>query len=272
MTFTPNGRTPSAEWRQGQVRYGLVIIRKRKASVTKKTEKQQQAPGVPSPEANPAANAYAEKRARMLARGKKYGLRTEFRRDCMLIMATLSPWLLGWKEASGWAQDDSHVDPDGRVWSSHGWSLDTDVRLVIAAHGPTLNELQWLIGAIGDCHVAAETVAPLEAFTGERVPYDELAEIATPPSPSMLKKAIKALKQTQDAYTLFSEFHQETIEKCRAAMGDEEPYKRRIAKRQAKGLVRCGVAQDTDAETLEKVLYANMTFDKSGAHINLPAG
>jgi hypothetical protein len=236
----------------------------------KKTSKEQQVEGGQRTAVEAGANPYADKQAKRLARGKKYGLRTEFRRDCMLIMAVLSPWLLSWKEASGWAQDDSHVDPDGKVWSSQSWSLDTDVQFVIAAHGPKLNELQWLIGAIVDCHAAAETIAPLEAFTGERLHYDELAEIATPPSPVMLKKAIKALKDAQDTYALFSEFHQETIEKCRAAMGDEEAYKRRIAKRNAEGLAKCLGAPGWDAETLEKVLYANMTFDKSGAHINLP--
>lgn len=238
----------------------------------KKTSKEQQVEGGQRTAVEAGTNAYAEKRAKRLARGKKYGLRTEFRRDCMLIMAVLSPWLLSWKEASGWAQDDSHVDPDGKVWSSQSWSLDTDVQFVIAAHGPKLNELQWLIGAIVDCHVAAETVAHLEAFTGERLHYDELAEIATPPSPGMLKKAIKTLKEAQGTYALFSEFHQETIEKCRAALGDEEPYKRRIAKRNAEGLAQCLGELQMDAGTLEEVLYANMTFDKSGAHINLPMG
>lgn len=238
----------------------------------KKTGKEEQPEGGQRTPVGAGADAYADKRAKRLASGKKYGLRTEFRRDCMLIMATLSPWLISWREASGWAQDDSHVDPDGRVWSSQSWCSDTDVQFVIAAHGPKLNELQWLISAIVDCHVAAETVSPLEAFTGERLHYDELAEIATPPSPGMLKKAIKALKDTQDTYALFSEFHQETIDKCRAAMGDEEPYKRRIAKRNAEGLARCLGAPDVDAKTLEKVLYANMTFDKSGAHVNLPTG
>lgn len=235
-----------------------------------KTVKEEQSGGSQPAPVEAGAKAYADKRARRLARGKKYGLRTEFRRDCMLIMATLSPWLLSWKEASGWARDESHVDPDGRVWSSQNWCCDTDVQFVIAAHGPRLNELQWLIGAIVDCHVAAETVAPLESFTGERLHYDELAELATPPSAGMLKKAIKALKDTQDTYALFSEFHQETIEKCRAAMGDEEAYKRRVAKRSAEGLAQCLGAPGMDAETLEKVLYANMTFDKSGAHIKLP--
>lgn len=53
-------------------------------------------------------------------------------------------------------------------------------------------------------------------------------------------------------------------------MGDEAPYKRRIAKRSAEGLAQFGEIK-MDTATLEKVLYANMTFDKLGAHINLPA-
>jgi len=236
----------------------------------KKTDKEQHTDSGHRVQAEVGANAYAVKKASRLARGKKYGLRTEFHRDCTLIMAILSPWLLSWKEASGWVQDKSHVDPDGKIWSSNSWSGDTDVQFVIAAHGPKLNELQWLIGAIVDCHVAAETVALFEAFTGERLNYDELAKIVTPPSPSMLKKAIQALRETQKTYAMFSDFHQETIEHCQAAMGDEEPYKRRIAKRSADGLSGCRGEIEMDAETLEKVLYTHMTFDKSGAHISLP--
>lgn len=238
----------------------------------KKTGKQQDAKdGQRTPEKT-GAKVSPDKQAKKMARGAKYGLRTEFRRDCMLIMATLSPWLLSWKEASGWARDDSHLDADGRVWSGHSWSSDTDVQLVVAAHGPTLNELRWLISAIVDCHVAAETIAPLDSFTGERLHYDELAELATPPSAGMLKKAIKALRDTQDTYALFSDFHQETIDKCRAAMGDEEAYKRRIAKRNAEVIAQRLGAPGMGAESLEKVLYANMNFDKSGAHVNLATG
>lgn len=207
-----------------------------------------------------------------LAHGKKYGLRTEFRRDCELIVAVLSPWLLSWKEAAAWMRDDSHVDPDGKVWSSQNWTCDTVVQFVIAKGGPKLSELQWLINAIVDCHVAAQTVAPLEAYTGERLHYETFDEVATPPRGPMLKKAIKALKEAQDTCALFSEIHQEAIEKCRAVMGDEEAYKRRIAKRSAAGLVRCWGDPSMDIETLETALYANMTFDKAGAHINLPFG
>ncbi|NML45909.1 hypothetical protein HHL11_19325 [Ramlibacter sp. G-1-2-2] len=167
---------------------------------------------------NPPASSYAKRRAMRLARGKRYGLRTEFHRDCQLIRSTLSPWLLSWKEASGHAPDESHIDADGRIWSAQSWGGDTDVQLVIAAHGPNLNELQWLIGAIVDCHVAAETIAPLTCYTGERIGYEELALVAVAPRAAMLKRAIKTLAQEQDTYALFSEFHQETIDKCRAAL------------------------------------------------------
>ena len=238
----------------------------------KKTDKEQQTDGGHRAQAEVGANAYAVKRASRLARGKKYGLRTEFHRDCTLIMALLSPWLLSWKEASGWVPDDSHVDHDGRIWSSNSWSGDTDVQFVMAAHGPKLNELQWLIGAIVDCHVAAETVALLEAFTGERLDHEELAKIVMPPNPGMLKKAIKALREQQKTYAMFSDFHQETIEKCNAAMGDEEPYKRRVAKRCAEGLSGYLGEMEMDSETLEKLFYNYTTFDKSGAHISLPTG
>lgn len=183
-----------------------------------------QAEGYVSTNHPPANDSYAERRARKLARGKRYGLRTEFHRDCQLIMSTLSPWLLSWKEASGDAPDESHVDVDGRVWSAQNWGGDTDVQLVVDAHGPNLNELRWLIDAIADCHVAAETIAPLKRYTGERIGYQELATVAVAPPAAMLKKVIKALTQEQDTYALFSEFHQETMDKCRdAVVGSARP-------------------------------------------------
>ena len=128
------------------------------------------------------------------AAGTKYGLRTECRFDCMLIIAMLRTWLLSWKESSGYQHDDGYVDINGVIWSSQNWALDTDVQFIIMSDGPGLNEIRWLLNELVDCHVAAESVNFLEIYTGERMCHDEFEETAVLPNKGMILMAIQKLE------------------------------------------------------------------------------
>jgi molybdopterin converting factor small subunit len=132
------------------------------------------------------------------AAGTKYGLRTECRFDCQQIIAILRPWLLSWKESSGYLADDSYVDGNGVIWASQNWALDTDVQFIIKPDGPCLNEIRWMLNALVDCHVAAESVDVLGKYTGERIDFEELEKVATLPKYSMIKAAIQKLEACRE--------------------------------------------------------------------------
>ena len=129
------------------------------------------------------------------AAGIAYQLRTECRHDCEVIRAILRPWLVSWKETSGYTADDSHVGADGVMWASMNWAVDTDVQLIIGNGGPCLNEIRWLIDKLSDCHVAAQSVNKRELYTGDRIDYMVLRSIKTPPSTAMINMAMKTLLQ-----------------------------------------------------------------------------
>lgn len=128
------------------------------------------------------------------AAGTKYGLRTECRFDCTLIIAILRIWLVSWKESSGYQHDDSYVDVNGFIWSSQNWGLDTDVQFIIKPDGPSLNEIRGLLSELIDCHVAAESVNFLDKYTGERMDYEELERVAVLPNKKMIVATIEKLK------------------------------------------------------------------------------
>lgn len=66
---------------------------------------------------------------------------------------------------------------------------DVEVEFSIADGGPTLNEIQWLIDGIDDCHVAGDTVQELESYTGVRVSRETFAAPAKQPSEDLMKMA-----------------------------------------------------------------------------------
>lgn len=215
------------------------------------------------------ANSYQSKLEAERENGTRFGMRTEFRGDCRLIISLIKSWLLSWKESSGYTADDSHVDDEGRYWSSQNWSMDTDIEFILKKNGPTLNELQWLINAIVDCHVPAQTVALLDKYTGERINHEVLDEIATPPRDEILKAAIESVKKQQDSIEMQLEIYQTTIERFRAQLGDEEPYKLRVAKRNAEFWLEnfAENKSSVDPVKLAEFFFQKMTFDKAGAHI-----
>lgn len=211
---------------------------------------------------------YQQKLDQERSKGTRYGLRTEYRGDCESIFIVLKPWLLSWKEASGWELDDSHVDSHGRHWASKNWGVDTDVEFILKEKGPILNEIRWLINTIVDRHVPAQTVALLVDFTGERIDHDVLDEIAIPPSNEIVEAAIQSIEEQKECLEIRADACQETIERLNAQLGDEEPYKRRVAKRTAEFLMESFIenTEKVDPIKLAEVIYQKMTFDKSGAH------
>jgi hypothetical protein len=140
-------------------------------------------------------NLLQEKLSEIQAAGTKYQLRTECRFDCESIRAILGPWLVSWKETSGYKYDDSHVDVNGVIWASMNWGSDTDVQFIVREDGPTLNEIRWFMANLTDCHVAVESLNTAEQYTGARIDYDLLESLQTRPSKAMIGKAMRSLAQ-----------------------------------------------------------------------------
>lgn len=139
------------------------------------------------------ANLLQEKLSEIQAAGTKYQMRTECRFDCESIRAILGPWLVSWKETSGYTYDDSHVDANGVIWASMNWESDTDVQFIVREDSPTLNEIRWFMGKLTDCHVAAESLNTAEQYTGAQIDYHLLESLKTRPSKAMLGKAMRSL-------------------------------------------------------------------------------
>ena len=213
-------------------------------------------------------------RAEEKRNGTQYKLRTEFRHDCLQIQCLVKPWLLSWKESPGWGPNDSHVDDNGRIWVSQDCCIDVDVEFIIAEGGPTLKEIRWLINAIIDCHVAAETVSEQAQYTGERIDYELFDEMAIPPSPQVIRKAIEAVKEQQENLKLCRERTMKTIERLDVQLGDDEPYKRRTARSTANCLLAHHLENKVgiDPVRLEEYVYRSIVVDRDRGTVKIQLG
>ena len=110
---------------------------------------------------------------------KTYKFRAECAADAQAIRSLLLPWSVDWKESR------ENMEHEGSIYQMP----DVEVEFSIVDGGPTLNEIQWLIDGIDDCHVASETVEEIESYTGERVSRRAFAAPAKQPSEGLMKKA-----------------------------------------------------------------------------------
>ena len=218
--------------------------------------------------------SYSEMRAEEKRNGTQYKLRTEFRHDCLQILCLLRPWVLSWKESPGLGLDDSHVDDDGRIWSSQDCGIDFGVEFIIAEGGPTLKEIRWLINAIVDCHVAAQTVSERAQYTGKRIDYELFDDMAMPPSPQVIRTAIEAIKEQQESLAICHERSMKTIDRLDVQLGDDEPYKRRTARSTANCLLahhldnKIGI----DPVRLEEYVYRSIVVDRDRGTVKIQLG
>lgn len=116
-----------------------------------------------------------------------FKFRAECVADAQAIRSVLLPWSVDWRESR------DNLEHEGSFYPMP----DVEVEFSIVDGGPNLNEIQWLIGGINDCHVAGQTVQELDSYTGERVPREPFAAPATQPSGSLMKMAQASVIQRQ---------------------------------------------------------------------------
>jgi len=145
----------------------------------------------------------------------RYAMRTEYVSDCHLLRAILMPWAYDWAETRAQLPLD-----DG----TPAYLPDVDVVFSVVQGGPHLDEIRWLFNCIVDCHVAAESVALADEYTGDRIHYDELDRLMRRPSDNVIKRARDSMKACYQEETR----NLETVERLNAEMGDEAAHLKRL--------------------------------------------
>ena len=107
--------------------------------------------------------------------------------DAQAIRAVFLPWLMNWKETR------INLECDGVLHARP----DVTVEFSIVERGPSVGEMLWLIDCIGNCHMAGDTLATIDNFTGERTFRDEFDFPAQRPSKEIMAQAITAVATRQ---------------------------------------------------------------------------
>jgi hypothetical protein len=190
----------------------------------------------------------------------QYALRVECESDCYAIRAVLAPWLVIWRE-------DQAVltGTDGRL----SWLPDRDVLFSLRSDGPCLEEVRWLIDAIIDCHVAAQSLSEVVCYTGERLLHDEMDDHVRRPTEQVIVKARDAARQAQSFLAYQFDRFEEAAERFDSELGHEAPYTKRLQERYA-AFWRDHLArpEEQDNETLAQaagVLLAEATLKPHNA-------
>ncbi len=116
-----------------------------------------------------------------------FEFRAECSADAQAIRAVLLPWLMEWREVR------SNLDYMGERYATS----DVNVVFSVTDEGPSFYEIIWLIDAIDNCHVAAETISIVEYFTGERHSRGSFGFPAQRPSEDILQRVNAAVKDHQ---------------------------------------------------------------------------
>ena len=136
-----------------------------------------------------------------------YKFRAECAPDAHVIRGVLLPWLLRWKEAREVREHDGQLHALGGV----------TVEFSMGAGAPDIGGLCWLMDAIPNCHVPAETLSLVEYYTGERAARHPWSAPATRPSLAAIEEAAAATVRHQELMRLQLERAQEAYRMIRTA-------------------------------------------------------
>ena len=138
----------------------------------------------------------SQRRSRVVAAdGVNYRARVECQMDATLVHAMLSPWLENWSQP---------VAPTATNEVAPG-PVGCELEFRLGGDGPKLHALLWLLDALPNCHVAADTLAHAEHYTGVRRFHDAFAAPAERPSCEVLDLACQALGRYHQALMVEAE-------------------------------------------------------------------
>jgi hypothetical protein len=115
--------------------------------------------------------------------------------DASLVHALLSPWL------ESWSQPPEPMSGD----DTGGGPLGCELEFRLNGDGPNLNELLWLLDALPNGHVAAQTVSLASSYTGVRSKRYRFTAPAKRPASAVLTAATQAASRYAQALTIESE-------------------------------------------------------------------
>jgi hypothetical protein len=124
-----------------------------------------------------------------------YKFRAECAADAHAIRGLLHPWLMDWNERR------DNFECQGVL---HAMS-DVTVEFSILAEGPSFGDMLWLVDGIDNAHVAGDTLAPVESYTGERILRGTFEAPATRPGKEVLSRALQAVWSRQQVLILEQE-------------------------------------------------------------------
>jgi hypothetical protein len=124
-----------------------------------------------------------------------YMFRAECAADAHAIRGVLHPWLMEWNERR------DNIEYEG---VRHAM-FDVAVEFSIVAEGPSLGELVWLVDGIDNAHVAADTLATVDSYTGERTFRRWFDAPAKRPDKEVLSRALEAVRTRQQVLILEQE-------------------------------------------------------------------
>lgn len=121
-----------------------------------------------------------------------YKFRAECAADAQAVRAVLLPWLMEWQETRDNMnyEDALHAMPDMTVEFS------------LVEEGPSLDEMLWLLDGIDNGHVASDTLATIESYTGERGFRGAFESPARRPNKEVLRRALVAVRARQQVLGL----------------------------------------------------------------------
>ena len=137
-----------------------------------------------------------------------YKFRAECSTDAQAIRATLKPWLFSWNESRDYLE---HLGVEYPV-------PDVTVEFSIESSGPTLPEIRWMMDAIDNCHVAAESVELVSLYTGERSSRRRFQGAAERPSKARLEGMQEAARVRLKVLHAEIERNQNLLKLCNTAL------------------------------------------------------
>jgi hypothetical protein len=95
---------------------------------------------------------------------------------------------------------------------------DVTVEFSIASSGPNLLEIRWMMDAIDNCHVAAESVEPVNLYTGERSSRRRFQGATERPSKARLEVMQEAARVRLKVLHAELERNQHLLKLCNTAL------------------------------------------------------
>jgi hypothetical protein len=154
----------------------------------------------------------------------QYAMRVECEADSLVIRAVLARWVTTWRE-----DQSPFIAPDGQTC----WLPDKDIVFTLRPEAPSLSEVRWLIDAIIDCHVAAQSLSDAKSYTGERVPHDEMAAFTQRPGDDVVVQARDAVRDIRNYIAGQFDRFEEAADRFDAELGHDGPYVARLQRRYA---------------------------------------